>query len=116
MLALDGVIYFLLTIYFDNVIQGEYGRAKPFYYFIMPSYWFSQKKGLYEDILGDENTMELRADSDCEEISDDFKNKVALRITRLVKTYTNEEKQAYNAVDNLNLTVYSGQITAIVYF
>ena len=51
---------------------------------------------------------------DCEPISDEFKDKVALRIKNLVKTYKNEYKVIYNAIDNLNLTVYSGQITAIV--
>jgi ABC-type multidrug transport system ATPase subunit len=36
------------------------------------------------------------------------------RIKNLVKTFKNNENKNYNAIDNLNLTVYSGQITAIL--
>jgi ATP-binding cassette subfamily A (ABC1) protein 5 len=36
------------------------------------------------------------------------------RIKNLVRTFKNEEGQSYNAIDNLNLTVYWGQITAIL--
>lgn len=36
------------------------------------------------------------------------------RIQGLVKTFKNEEKKSYNAVDNLSMTIYSDQITAIL--
>lgn len=32
--------YFVLAIYVDNVLPNEFGVRKPFYYFLMPSYWF----------------------------------------------------------------------------
>lgn len=36
------------------------------------------------------------------------------RIRNLVKTFKNEAKESYNAIDNLNMIIYSGQITAIL--
>lgn len=114
MLFIDGVLYFLLTLYFDNVIQGEYGRAKSFYFFLRPSYWLNKSRKIQKDVNFAEQTLAIKNDSDCEEISDDFKNNLALRISSLVKTYKNEDNKSYNAVDRLNLSVYSGQITAIL--
>jgi len=113
MLLVDGVLYFCLTLYFDNVIQGEYGRAKSFYFFLTPSYWLNRRKKLQGDLQFAEEGLNVKND-DCEEISEDFKNKIALRIRGLVKTFKNENDKSYNAVDSLNLTVYSGQITAIL--
>jgi hypothetical protein len=40
------LIYFIAAMYFDNVLSHNRGTAKPFYFFLMPSYWFKscQKK------------------------------------------------------------------------
>lgn len=113
MLIVDGILYFLLTIYFDNVIQGEYGRAKPLWFFLSPSYW-RKKSNLTNYSMSNSSDIEMELGEDCEPISDEFKDKVALKIKNLVKQFKNEDKVTYNAIDNLNLTVYSGQITAIV--
>ncbi|EFJ52653.1 hypothetical protein VOLCADRAFT_85850 [Volvox carteri f. nagariensis] len=32
--------YFLLAVYFDNIMPNEFGVSKPFYYFLDPGYWF----------------------------------------------------------------------------
>ena len=101
----------MLTVYFDNVIQGEYGHARPFYYFLMPSYWFGRKK-IYD--TSNLVQIEIMNDENREEISDDLKNKEVLKIRKLLKTFKNEENKSYNAIDDLNLDVYSGQITAIL--
>jgi ATP-binding cassette subfamily A (ABC1) protein 5 len=111
MLIVDAILYFILTVYFDNVIQGEYGLARPFYYFLMPSYWYGRKK-----IFNTSNSVpiEVMYDENSEEISDDLKNKEVLKIRKLLKTFKNEENKLYNAIDDLNLNVYSGQITAVL--
>ncbi|KXZ51812.1 hypothetical protein GPECTOR_11g253 [Gonium pectorale] len=31
--------YFLLAVYFDNIVANEFGVKKPFYYIFSPSYW-----------------------------------------------------------------------------
>lgn len=42
-LLLDFGVYMVLCIYFDNINANEYGVRKPFYFFLMPSYWFGAK-------------------------------------------------------------------------
>ncbi|RNA41260.1 ATP-binding cassette sub-family A member 5-like isoform X1 [Brachionus plicatilis] len=110
MLMVDGALYFILTIYFDNVIQGEYGRAKSPIFFLKPSFWFNRKKN-------ENKTNVLEIDDiqfDSESVDGDLKNKKALKIKNLSKKFKNEKGIEYNAIDNLDLTVYSDQITAIL--
>nr|APD26541.1 ATP-binding cassette transporter subfamily A member 5 X1 protein [Brachionus koreanus] len=108
MLIVDGVLYFILTIYFDNVIQGDYGRAKSPIFFLKSSFWFKRKTK--HTNMSEIDNVQL----DCEPVADEFKNKIALKINNLVKKFKNEKGIEYNAIDNLNLTVYSDQITAIL--
>ena len=113
MLLVDGIVYFALAIYFDNVIQSEYGHAKPLLFFLYPSFWCDKsKKRLVFDSV--ENDLEIRGNMDNEPISLELRDKVGLKIKNLVKKFRNEEGKIYNAIDNLNLTVYAGQITAIL--
>ncbi|KAM4606531.1 retinal-specific phospholipid-transporting ATPase ABCA4-like [Polymixia lowei] len=41
MMSLDTVLYGLLAWYLDNMFPGQYGIGRPFYFPILPSYWFS---------------------------------------------------------------------------
>ena len=41
MLIIDIILYWILAFYFDNIVPGEFGQAKPFYFFLLPSYWKS---------------------------------------------------------------------------
>lgn len=79
MLFADGILYFILTIYFDNVIQGEYGVSKPFYYFLIPSYWLEKKVVSYVNPNYIPDNIELQSDSDNEEVPPELSEKVALR-------------------------------------
>ncbi|ORX80160.1 hypothetical protein BCR32DRAFT_261302 [Anaeromyces robustus] len=38
-LLLNTAIYFILTLYCDNIFRNVYGNRKPLYYFLLPSYW-----------------------------------------------------------------------------
>jgi len=38
-LLLNIAFYFILALYFDNIFPNIYGNRKPFYYFLLPSYW-----------------------------------------------------------------------------
>lgn len=110
MLVVDGIIYFLLTNYFSKIIKTEYGRARSPIFFLKPSFWFNRKKKPERG-----SNMDIKIEEiNCEPIDDDFKDKVALKIRNLVKKFKDEKGSEYNAIDNLNLTVYSGQITAIL--
>ncbi len=116
MLVIDGVIYFVLALYFDNIIPSEYGRAKSPLFFLNPSFCFDcnkNKKNKFSSL--NETDLELESHSeDYEPIGVDMRDKVGLRIRNLVKKFKNEEGISYNAIDFLNLTIYCGQITAIL--
>lgn len=81
MLLVDAILYFLLTIYFDNVIQGEYGTAKPFWFCLSPSYWTDKKTiKIYESEHGHDE-VEMSGNADYEPVSEEFNSKIALRYT-----------------------------------
>ncbi|XP_052816309.1 cholesterol transporter ABCA5-like isoform X2 [Mya arenaria] len=122
MLLLDSILYFLLAIYFDNIIPGEYGPRRKPYYIFQPSYWCS---GQSHNVRVSYSNGNL----DCEEIEDmsgdgvdvepvpaNMKSKVAVRIKGLTKIYksTENKKEEVKAVNNLSLNMYEGQITAIL--
>lgn len=39
MLVLDGIIYFLITLYVEAIFPGEYGVPQPWYFPFTASYW-----------------------------------------------------------------------------
>jgi hypothetical protein len=40
MLLFDTFLYFVIAWYVEAVHPGEFGIARPFYFFLTPSYWF----------------------------------------------------------------------------
>ncbi|XP_060574789.1 cholesterol transporter ABCA5-like isoform X2 [Ruditapes philippinarum] len=113
MLVVDTVFYFLLAIYLDNVVPGEYGPRQPLWYIFSPSYWCRKSKasiansaftGVVESNDGNRNV---------ERVSDDIKDKVAVSIDKLTKTFTTSDGKV-TAVNELSLDIYEGQITALL--
>uniref|UniRef100_A0A670I3S0 ABC transporter domain-containing protein n=1 Tax=Podarcis muralis TaxID=64176 RepID=A0A670I3S0_PODMU len=54
LLTLDSMLYLLLGIYFDQVIPGEYGLRRSFFFFLKPSFWVKRTrnyKELYESSI-----------------------------------------------------------------
>ncbi|XP_054620920.1 retinal-specific phospholipid-transporting ATPase ABCA4a isoform X2 [Dunckerocampus dactyliophorus] len=41
MMGVDTVLYALLAWYLDNIFPGQYGIGRPFYFPLMPCYWFN---------------------------------------------------------------------------
>lgn len=83
MLLVDGFLYFLLTIYFDNVIQGEYGTAKPFWFCLSPAYWMDRnvkKSSKYESSSDNADHLELENNADYEQVPVELNSKIALRL------------------------------------
>ena len=78
MLIVDGILYFILAIYFENVLPGEYGVAKSPWFFLMPSYWKDTKKRDGSFIAYDQN-IELEAGENSEAVAEEFKDKLALK-------------------------------------
>lgn len=45
-------VWFILAIYFDNVLPDVNGVRKPFFYFVWPSYWTGRARNASEDWSG----------------------------------------------------------------
>uniref|UniRef100_H2YP10 ABC transporter domain-containing protein n=1 Tax=Ciona savignyi TaxID=51511 RepID=H2YP10_CIOSA len=113
-LAVDIVVYFLLTLYFDSVIPSEYGQRKPLIYCLMPSFWCPPKKVPKVD---DEFSTDVTAER--EPVDADFIGKEAIVIRNVTKVYEpfgllTKAKDSTTAVQNFSLNIYEGQITAIL--
>ncbi|XP_039297783.1 ATP-binding cassette sub-family A member 2 [Nilaparvata lugens] len=114
-LAIDIMFYALLAYYLDNVIPSSYGTKRSSFFFLKWQYWFPRSREKKQD--GDENgfgmTSEELENEDIEPVPETMRGKCAIRITNLHKTFYSCRKQ-HNAINCLNLTIYEGQITAIL--
>lgn len=115
MLFVDTLIYFFLGFYLDQVIPRQYGRPRPFYFFLLPSFW-SGVFGFRLSRTQDSSFDGVRSDdngSNFETVRDeDFTPKVF--IENLLKQYKKRGPASAPAVDHLNLTLYENQITALL--
>eukprot|EP01135_Chromosphaera_perkinsii_P003932 Nk52_evm33s262 gene=Nk52_evmTU33s262 len=103
---IDFALYTLLAWYISVVFPGAYGVPKPFYFFITPSYWCSTgAHGKQSDCL-DPSNITVNADT-CEKEPADMK--VGVQIRNLRKQFGK-----LNAVDDLSLNMYEGQITSFL--
>jgi ATP-binding cassette subfamily A (ABC1) protein 3 len=108
---LDTLLYAFLAWYIDNVFPGEFGIARPPWFFVTKRYW-SDLLGLrdtpHEGLLANQERND-----DVEPVSDDMKDRAAVVIKRLKKTFTKGFKK-FHAVDGLDMIMYDGQITAFL--
>uniref|UniRef100_F6TE16 ABC transporter domain-containing protein n=1 Tax=Ciona intestinalis TaxID=7719 RepID=F6TE16_CIOIN len=112
-LSVDIVLYFMLTLYFDNVIPSEYGQRNSIIFCLLPSFWCPSKSVKTHEEFSNDVT------SDREAVDDDFLGKEAVVIRNITKVYepldifsSSEERTV--AVKNFSLDIYEGQITAIL--
>uniref|UniRef100_A0AAY4D132 P-type phospholipid transporter n=1 Tax=Denticeps clupeoides TaxID=299321 RepID=A0AAY4D132_9TELE len=94
MMALDSIIYAALAWYLDNVFPGQYGIGRPFYFFILPSYWFGPEPSIGSYFEDEPKGLV-----------------VGVCIQDLVKVFNHNSRPA---VDGLSITFYEGQITAFL--
>ncbi|KAL8586837.1 hypothetical protein ACOMHN_052713 [Nucella lapillus] len=125
MLILDIFLYFILAIYLDHVIPGEYGpRYKPLY-FLDKSFWFPRKSvpGDREHLVNThtvngENGGEAVIGPNIEPVSADMNNKRTMRVINISKVFPSQDKekgkQKVHAVKDLSLDMYEGQITCLL--
>ncbi|XP_050090675.1 cholesterol transporter ABCA5-like isoform X2 [Anopheles aquasalis] len=118
MLLVDIVLYAALAFYFDCVIPSDHGtKQKPCFCFNR-NYWCKKKVPKVPLLNGESansfnNATEDQA-CDVEPVSREMRGKEAIRIVDLYKTFHSCRKPAVNAVNGINLTIYEGQITAIL--
>ncbi|KAG1683891.1 ATP-binding cassette sub-family A member 3 [Nymphon striatum] len=106
MILFDSILNFILTWYIEAVNPGEFGLSKPFYFPLLPSYWF----GI--------NTSDITHVGDLDDGA--MKNqyieanpvglKAGISIINLSKVY----KPDIKAVNDLTLNMYENQITAVL--
>ncbi|CAD6242712.1 GSCOCT00009542001.2-RA-CDS [Cotesia congregata] len=116
MITLDIVLYGLLAYYLDSVIPSEYGTKRPAWFCFTPGFWCKKKVQRIASSNGESNSFipEEEASRDVEPVVREMKGREAIRIVDLYKSYQKCRKPEIKAVNGINLTIYEGQITAIL--
>ena len=121
-LIVDIILYFLMAIYFENIIPGTLGyRLKP-YFFLLPGYWgYPDMKCLAKNKKKVTTAEPFAISSDVEPISREFAGKDALKIRNLSKVFMVKDekskccgKKPKKAVNQLTMDMYEGQITCLL--
>jgi len=108
MLVLDIFIYAFLVWYLDNVIPGEYGTKRPWYFIFTKSFWLNKSaRNSSSDI---ESTYD---NQDVELIPVDIRNKTTVSIRNLRKEFHTGDGLRV-AVNELYLDMYQDQIHAFL--
>ncbi|KAH0629332.1 hypothetical protein JD844_011317 [Phrynosoma platyrhinos] len=112
LLALDSILYLLLGIYLDQVIPGEYGLRRSFFYFLKPSFWVKRKRN-YKELFESSIIGSLDINEIIEPVSSEFQGKEAIRISCVQKSFV-RKGETVEALKNLSFDIYEGQITALL--
>ena len=125
MMFADAIWMGVLSWYIANIWPSEFGTHKPFYFLCLPSYWSScfgyrkRQEGTplkvcnvsTQDVGVKDVEVEVEAVTD--NLSRQVEENTCVDIIDLVKVFqTNSGKKV--AVAGLNLTMYAGQITALL--
>ncbi|XP_020292793.1 ATP-binding cassette sub-family A member 5-like [Pseudomyrmex gracilis] len=120
MMTLDIFLYACLAYYFDSVIPSEYGTKRSPWFCFVPRFWCKRKvQRNYLQVPssnGESNSFipGEEANRDVEPVVREMKGREAIRITDLYKSYHKCKRPEIKAVNGINLTIYEGQITAIL--
>jgi ATP-binding cassette, subfamily A (ABC1), member 3 len=136
MMFADCIYLSVLTWYFEQVWPSEFGTQKPWYFVFEPKYWIKvfsvgSNKSIYRRVHLDEGTtgIEMTPVEAGENVSNGpesvYIEPVAVNLRAQVESRTCVDiKNLYKvfnttsgikvAVNKLNLTLYSGQITALL--
>ncbi|XP_010719766.1 ATP-binding cassette sub-family A member 10 [Meleagris gallopavo] len=112
-LTFDSVLYMLLAIYFDKVLQGKYGIPAPPLFCLKPSYWMRSRRGFPGEGHRGAGSLEEPPGDDVEPVPLEFRGKEAIRLHNIKKTYKKKDKKT-EALRGLSLNIYEGQITALL--
>ncbi|XP_025262179.1 ATP-binding cassette sub-family A member 5 isoform X4 [Camponotus floridanus] len=116
MMTLDIFLYACLAYYLDSVIPSEYGTKKPPWFCFVPGFWCQRKVQRVPSSNGESNSFipGEETNRDVEPVVREMKGREAIRIADLYKSYHKCRKPEIKAVNGINLTIYEGQITAIL--
>ena len=115
MMAFDIILYAFLSYYLDMVIPSEHGtKQNPFFCF-KPSFWVKKKEPKMP-LLNGESTVNSfnNCEPDIEPVPREMRGREAIKIVDMVKTFNSCRGKQVTAINGINLTIYEGQITAIL--
>ncbi|KAM5213444.1 ATP-binding cassette sub-family A member 10 isoform 2-T3 [Hipposideros larvatus] len=111
-LALDTLLYLILTLYFERVLPDGDGHGYSPLFFLKSSFWSQHRNAHHEDFENEINP-EHSPDDSFEPVSSEFHGKEAIRIRNVKKEY-NGKHEKVEALKGIFLDIYEGQITAIL--
>ncbi|TSK87603.1 ATP-binding cassette sub-family A member 3 [Bagarius yarrelli] len=112
LLLLDAILYALVAWYIEAVFPGEYGVPRPWYFFMLPSYWCNSPRVAFLKEKEKEEDAEKALKS--EFIEEEPTGLVAgVKIKHLVKVFKMGNKTK-EAVKDLTLSMFEGQITVLL--
>ncbi|XP_037043268.1 ATP-binding cassette sub-family A member 9-like [Bradysia coprophila] len=117
MMAIDILLYAGLAYYFDSVIPSDYGTKRSPLFCFSRKFWCNNKIPKVPLLNGESASSFNNIDEhtrDVEPVSREMRGKEAIRIVDLYKSFNSCRKPQVKAVNGINLTIYEGQITAIL--
>jgi ABC-type multidrug transport system fused ATPase/permease subunit len=110
-LFFDSIIWGIFTWYLNRVMKPGYGQALPVYFPLMVSYWCPSRRRKGGDLSGVEAPVDTAIP--VEPVSDTLRMQAregkSIEVHQLRKTFGEKI-----AVDDLSLSIYNGQITALL--
>ena len=122
MMFIDAIWMGVLSWYIAKIWPSEFGTHQPFYFLCLPSYWMSccgisLHKSNSTICLADQDKGPAAYEVAIESVTDNLERQVqegtCVNIINLYKVFKTRNGDKV-AVDGLNLTMYSGQITALL--
>lgn len=125
MMAIDIILYGAAAFYLDSVIPSEHGTKRHPCFCFSRRYWFQRKSPPQVPLLNGESTVNsfnnnfdgssTETSCDVEGVPREMRGREAIKIVDLVKTFNSCRRTSQvTAVNGINLTIYEGQITAIL--
>uniref|UniRef100_A0A182MJU0 ABC transporter domain-containing protein n=1 Tax=Anopheles culicifacies TaxID=139723 RepID=A0A182MJU0_9DIPT len=103
MFVVDALLYLAIALYFEQIMPGEFGVAKPWNFLFTRDFW---KRNRIEDGLGSDRQ---KMDSSVYFEQEPNIERAGVRIVNLRKVYGKKV-----AVEGLNLNMFDGQITVLL--
>uniref|UniRef100_A0A8C0XPY7 ABC transporter domain-containing protein n=1 Tax=Castor canadensis TaxID=51338 RepID=A0A8C0XPY7_CASCN len=112
MLAFDTFLYLALMMYLLKILPNDHGRRYSPLFFLKSSFWSREQKPDHEAFEDEVDSSPSQSDS-FEPMSPEFHGKEAIRIRNVTKEYKGKPDKI-EALKDLTLDIYEGQITAIL--
>ncbi|XP_066497951.1 phospholipid-transporting ATPase ABCA3 [Hoplias malabaricus] len=112
LLLLDTLLYGLVAWYVEAVFPGEYGVPRPWYFFVLPSYWCSSPRvALLKEKEEEEDAEKALKGEFFEEEPAGLVSGVKIKHLAKVFKVGNKTKEA---VKDLTVNMFEGQITVLL--